>query len=205
MGKYLTKMEADFILEAVNIAECNFILDVGAEAGRISQLATEQQANVIGIDIDLYGLKRLKLKNRQVDVILADARKIPLHGKVLDAALMIEVLDYISDIETALSECYRILRPGGSLVLSFGNSSSLKSKLRKLRGRGYLHSYEKVLCNLDKTGFRTKRKMGYNWLPFNRVSENSLIPLLARIEGLLGLRKICKFSPWILVYAVKPS
>lgn len=205
MGKYLTKIETDFILEVINLAKCKLIMDVGAEAGRFSLLATRNKVDVIGIDVDSYGLKRLKLKNKKVDVVLADARKIPLREEVLDAAFMIEVLDYITELETALSECYNTLKHGGSLVLSFGNNSSLKSKVRKLPRKTYQHSYGRVLHSLDKTGFKIKRKMGYNWLPFNRVSENPFIPLLARIEKLFGLRKICRFSPWVLIYAVKPE
>ncbi len=205
MGKYLTKIETGFILEAIDLAKCKLTLDVGAEAGRISLLATKKEVGVIGIDIDSYGLKRLKLKNKRVDVVLADARKIPLREKMLDAAFIVEVLDYIPELETALSECFNTLRPGGSLVFSFGNNSSLKAKLRKLHRKTYQHSYRKVLHSLDKTGFKIKRKIGYNWLPFNRVSENPFIPLLARIEKLFGLRKICRFSPWVLIYAVKPE
>jgi len=205
MGRYLTKIETDFILEAINLSKCKFIMDVGAEAGRFSLLATKNKVGVIGIDIDSYGLKRLKMKNKKVNVVLADARKIPLREKVLDAAFMIEVLDYITELEIALSECYNALKPGGSLVLSFGNNSSLKSKLRKLHRKTYPHSYRKVLHSLDKIGFKTERKMGYNWLPFNRVSQNPFIPFLAIIEKLFGLRKICRFSPWVLVHVVKPK
>ena len=69
--------------------------DVGAEAGRFSLLATDTNATVIGIDIDSYGLKRLKLKTKRVNVIQADARKIPLKDETFDAIFMIEVLDYI--------------------------------------------------------------------------------------------------------------
>lgn len=202
MGKYLTKIETDFVLRAIDLAECKFILDVGTEAGKFSLLATERQAGVIGIDIDSYGLRRLRLKNKQVDVILADARRIPLKEKVLDAVFMIEVLDYIPELETALLECHKTLRPGGSLVLSFGNKSSLKSKFRM---KSYQHSYGEVLYSLNKVGFEVKRKTGYNWLPFNRVSESPFIPLLASFEKLFGLRRVCKFSPWVLVYAVKPQ
>jgi len=205
MGRYLTRIETDFIFQAINLSKCRSVMDVGAEAGRFSLLSTKNKLDMIGIDIDSYGLKRLKLKNKEVNVLLADARKIPLREKVLDAAFMIEVLDYIAELETALSECSNALKPGGSLILSFGNNSSLKSKLRKLRGRTYQHSYKKVLHSLDKTGFKVKRKLGYNWLPFNRVSENPFIPLLAKTEKLFGLRRLCRFSPWVLVYAVKPE
>jgi len=172
MGRYLTKIETDFILNAVNLAKCTLIMDVGAEAGRFSLLAANNNVDIIGIDIDSYGLKRLKLKNKLVNTLQADARNIPLREEVLDAAFMIEVLDYIPELEKTITECHRTLKPDASLVLSFGNKSSLKSKLRKIRGKSYRHSYRKVTQSIDKIGFKTRRKVGYNWLPFNRTSEN---------------------------------
>ena len=203
MGKYLTKTETEFILKAITLSKGNSIMDVGAEAGRFSLLGEMSELEMIGIDIDSYGLNRLKQKNRGVNAILADARKIPLRKKVLDATFMIEVLDYIAELDVALPECYNALKQGGSLILSFGNNSSLKSLFRRFRGRTYQHSYGNVLRSLEKAGFKVKIKLGYNWLPFNRVSENPLIPLLVRIEKILGLRRLCRLSPWVLVHAVK--
>ena len=85
MGKYLTRVETDFIFNSVDPSQMHTIMDVGAEAGRFSLLATDNNAAVIGIDIDSYGLKRLKLKTKRVNVIQADARKIPLKDETFDA------------------------------------------------------------------------------------------------------------------------
>lgn len=205
MGKYLTKIENCFISDTVDFDKCALVMDVGAEAGRFSILAADKNVEVVGIDIDLYGLKRLRLKNKQVNVIQADARNIPLKDNVLDAVFMIEVLDYIPELETALAECRRTLKSEESLVLSFGNKSSLKAKLRKLRRKSYLHSYREVKQTLEKLEFETTRNEGYNWLPFGRTSENSLIPLLAKAEKLFGLRKFPRYSPWVIMHAIKPK
>ena len=203
MGKYLTRMETDFIFNSIGPSPIHAIMDVGAEAGRFSLMTKGTGAMTIGIDIDSYGLKRLKHKNKDASVIQADARKIPLKDKVFDAVFMIEVLDYIPEAEEALRECKRTLKSNASLVLSFGNRSSLKSHLRKLRGKSYRHSYSKVMRFLSKTGFAVKRKMGYSWLPLGRTSENRLIPFLAVIEKLFALRRIPSFSPWVIVHAEK--
>ncbi|MCX8151151.1 MAG: class I SAM-dependent methyltransferase [Candidatus Bathyarchaeota archaeon] len=50
-------------------------------------------------------MKRLKQKNKTVNVILADAKHIPLQPQLVDAVFMIEVLDYIADLDMAFSEC----------------------------------------------------------------------------------------------------
>jgi len=130
MGKYLTRMETNFVFKSIDPSRTRTIMDVGAEAGRFSLLAANDQAMVIGIDLDSHSLKRLKLKNQPVHIIQADARKVPLKDEVFDAIIMIEVLDYIVELDKALVECYRTLKVNAPLLLSFGNKSSLKSKLR---------------------------------------------------------------------------
>jgi len=204
MGKYLTKTETQFIQNSIDTSSVSTVMDVGAEAGRFSHFPKET-TTVISIDIDSYGLKRLKRKARHVNVILADARKIPLQNETLDAILMIEVLDYIPELYEALAECHRTLKPNASLIVSFGNKSSLKSKLRETRGKSYTHSYQSVMRSLVKTGFKVKKRMGYNWLPFGRTSENPLIPILTMAERLFGFRKIPRYSPWIIIHATKPN
>ena len=205
MGKYLTRLETSFILDSINPSKTHIVIDVGAEAGRFSLMSTNSKATVIGIDIDSYSLRRLKQKNKDVAVIQADARKIPLKNATFDAVFMIEVLDYIPELTEALSECSRILHPNSPLILSFGNQASLKAKLRELRGKSYMHSYGQVMKCLLQTGFTVKRKMGYSWLPFGRMSNNRLVPFLAGLERLLRLKRIPSLSPWVIVYAPKSS
>ena len=204
MGKYLTRMETEFIQNSISLSKCNALMDVGAEAGRFSQFQAEK-IPVISIDIDSYGLQRLKLKSRHANVIQADARRIPIKDETLDAILVIEVLDYIPEMNEALAESYRVLKPEASLIISFGNKSSLKAKLREMQGKSYLHSYKSVIASLLKTGFKLKKRVGYNWLPFGRTSENPLIPILIGIERFFALRRIPRYSPWVIIHAEKPS
>jgi ubiquinone/menaquinone biosynthesis C-methylase UbiE len=205
MGKYLTRMETDFIFKSITPSRACAIIDVGAEAGRFSSLASEKNATVISIDIGSYGLKRLKLKTNDINVIQADAKKIPLKDGAFDAIFMIEVLDYISDLDEAFTECYRTLKSDALLIFSFGNKRSLKSQLRKLRGKSYRHSYNRVMQSLSETGFSVVRQMGYSWLPFGRTSESRMIPFLAALEKLFGLRRIPSLSPWVIVHSVKSN
>jgi ubiquinone/menaquinone biosynthesis C-methylase UbiE len=203
MGKYLTRIETDFISKSITPSQTCTIMDVGTEAGRFSSLAADKNAAVIGIDIDSYGLKRLKLKTKNVDVIQADARKIPMKDRTFDAIFMIEVLDYIHDLDGTFAECHRTLKSNATLIVSFGNKRSLKSQLRKLHGKSYRHSYDKVMRSLSKTGFSVVRKTGYSWLPFGRTSESRFIPFLSMLERIFALRRIPSLSPWVIVHSMK--
>lgn len=205
MGGYLTRIETRFVSDSIDQSRRYTILDIGAGAGKFSLPAAEKNATVVSIDIVSNYLKRVKLLNKSVNVIQADARKIPLKDETFDAAFMIEVLDYIPELNTVLGECHRTLKLNAPFVFSFGNKSSLKQKLRERRGKSYMHSYGMVMQRLFKTGFKVKRKMGFGWLPFGRTSENRLIPFLAVIERLFALRRIPSVSPWVLVHAVKST
>jgi 2-polyprenyl-3-methyl-5-hydroxy-6-metoxy-1,4-benzoquinol methylase len=203
MGAYLTGMEMSFFLKVVDFSKTKLVCDVGAGAGKFTLRAAENGAKVVALDIDLHGLGRLKAKNGEVDVIRADARALPLRDNLFDAAVSMEVVDYIPELEEVLAECRRILKGGCSFVFSFGNLSSLKSKARQLSGKNYMHSYGEAIGDLRETGFVVDRKMGFNWLPFNRTSENRLIPFLAKVERIFGFRRLSRWSPWVLIKAVK--
>ena len=206
MGKYLTNLETDFISKSIDLSKENItVMDVGAEAGRFSLLAANSKATVVSVDVNSYALKRLKLKTKQVNIIQADARHLPLKDAVFDVVFMIEVLDYIPELEQALTECKRTLKPNASSILSFGNKSSLKAKLKAMQGKSYRHSYKEVMQCLSKTGFVVKRKTGYSWLPFGRTSQSGLVPILAGFERIFGLRRVVRFSPWVIIHVTKPS
>lgn len=201
MGKYITEIETRFIEKNLNPASISIVMDVGAEAGRFSQLNTNIQT--ISIDINKQSLKRLQKKAPNTYIIQADARQIPIKNGVFDAITMIEVLDYIPELQKTFCEAYRTLKPETSLILSFGNKSSLKAKLRKLGGKSYLHKYGNVSKTLKETEFTLNKKTGYSWLMFGRMSQNPLIPTLAKMENAFGFRKIPSVSPWVLIQAVK--
>ena len=203
LGKYLTGIETNFVSDAIEPLEPHMILDIGAGAGKFSLLASKPNTTVVSLDLVSYGLKRLKLKNKDIHVIKADARKIPLKNEVFAAISMIEVLDYIPELAEVFNDCNRTLKKEASFVFSFGNKASLKQKLRQLRGKSYLHSYNSIMKNLSKADFKVRRKQGYNWLPFGRTSQNRLVPFFALTEMILGLRRIPSLSPWVIVHATK--
>jgi len=205
MGKYLMRLETAFISKAFTQSRDSIVIDVGAEAGRFSLLAANHNLSVIAIDIDAYSLRRLRQKNKEVTVVQADARNIPFQSNSFNGVFMVEVLDYIPQLDKALSECNRVLKSDSPFVLSFGNQSSIKAKLKALHGKSYMHSYRRVMLSLLRVGFKVNRKLGYNWLPFGRMSQSRLVPILANVEVIFGLRKLPRLSPWVLLSGTKST
>lgn len=202
MGIYITNTEMKFIFDSKNLQTGGLLVDVGANAGRFSIPAAEFM-HVIAIDLDLYALKRLRLKSNAVDVILADARFIPLKNGVADNVIMIELLDCVADSKITITECARVLKVDGVIFLSFGNKTSLKGKFKSFLGKPYLHSFKEISSILKAEKLKITKKLGFNWLPFDRISDNPLVPLFATFERILRLRRFVRFSPWVIIQATK--
>lgn len=203
MGVYITALEMDFLASAVGETENQNLLDIGAGAGRFSIPLSEKGMHATSLDLDFHSLKRLKFKNGNVNVVQSDARRIPLKENAMDMIVTVELVDVVHELELVIGEIGRILKPEGKLVFSFGNKSSFKGKLKSWRGTPYYHSYREVVNSLEKTGFTIVKRRGFNWLPFNRTSNSRLVPFMAKAEKLFGLRRCVRYSPWIILYAVK--
>jgi SAM-dependent methyltransferase len=56
--------------------------------------------------------------NPDADVVIAADGTVPLEGGSFDAVLSTQVLEHVTDPAVYLGECFRLLRPGGRMLLS---------------------------------------------------------------------------------------
>ncbi len=97
-------------------------VDVGTGTGRILELFVDQAEEGMGVDLSrkmLY-VARAKLTEAGLSsrfVRQADASALPLNAGVADLVTIHQVLHYLPDPQAALSECARVLAPGGLLLV----------------------------------------------------------------------------------------
>jgi ArsR family transcriptional regulator len=98
------------------------VVDLGTGSGRLLGPLKERAAHVIGIDASSRMLERAAKSARErgwegVDLRLGTIEHLPLRDGEVDAAVAHLVLHHAAQPETALSEAYRTLKPGGVLVV----------------------------------------------------------------------------------------
>jgi arsenite methyltransferase len=119
---YLTKDAArrrEAVLDALQLQSGESVLDIGAGPGFLAAEMAKAVAPaglIHGIDASnsMLELARKRCANQPgVDFQTGDATRLPVGDASFDVAVSVQVYEYVADIMTALSELYRVLRPGG--------------------------------------------------------------------------------------------
>lgn len=115
------------------------VLDVGAFNGQISAEFQRAGNEVTAMDASRQALEVAAA--RGIATIEADIAKpwpTDLCAGSFDAVFAGEVLEHVIDTDFFLSQCYSVLKPGGTLVLTTPNLASLGRRLLLLLGRNPL-------------------------------------------------------------------
>jgi len=109
--------------EALGAAAAEQILDVGCGPGFVVAEIVERvgrDGTVAGVDSSpaMLALAARRLAaHDNVDLREGVATALPFADATFDAALSVQVLEYVDDVPAAIAELHRVIRPGGRLVL----------------------------------------------------------------------------------------
>jgi arsenite methyltransferase len=111
------------VREALGVSEGDRGLDVGCGPGfYCAELVREvgPSCAVTGVDASRAMLAlatRRTAGHSNVELREADATGLPVPDASFDAALSVQVLEYVADVGKGLTELHRVLRPGGRLLV----------------------------------------------------------------------------------------
>ncbi|OPY87932.1 MAG: Ubiquinone biosynthesis O-methyltransferase [Syntrophaceae bacterium PtaU1.Bin231] len=103
------------------------VLDAGCGSGRhIGTVYQEDGIDAVGVDLNSGDLEKtrftLKLsegpRSGRWMIARSDVTGLPFRDEVFDLVICSEVLEHIRDNRTAVRELFRVLKPGGDLVVS---------------------------------------------------------------------------------------
>jgi malonyl-CoA O-methyltransferase len=141
------------------------LLDVGAGTGRLLARLRASYPDALAVGADLaFGMCKAasaNLAQDRVQLVTADAEHLPFASSSFDLVLSTSTFQWLSSLDTALAEAYRVLSPGGLFCFAlFGEKtlfelrSSYKTALRD--GTDRSHSFfarSEVAAALERTGF----------------------------------------------------
>lgn len=111
-------------LQALALQKGEHVLDVGSGPGLlVADMARTVGPSglVTGLDINTSMMRvaqrRCEPISSHVALVQGDATALPFPDEAFDVAVSTQVYEYIDDVAQALAEVYRILRPGGRILI----------------------------------------------------------------------------------------
>lgn len=101
------------------------VLDLGCFTGgrSVAWCGRYELNGIAGVDVDPIFIQAAQrfaaARGVPADFRVGYAEKIPWADRSLDAILSFDVLEHVRDVTAALTECQRVLRPGGRLLAVF--------------------------------------------------------------------------------------
>ncbi|MGZ5212459.1 MAG: class I SAM-dependent methyltransferase [Actinomycetota bacterium] len=111
------------------------VLDVGVGTGLLALPLVERGLHVDGVDLSAPMLRRATAKASacaRIGLTVADATQLPFRDEAFDGAFMRHVLHLVPGWRRVLAETVRVVRPGGTLVVSITDYTGL---YREIQGR----------------------------------------------------------------------
>lgn len=116
------------LLRLVEMPSKGLFLDAGGGTGKVAQYFTGEGKQVIVVDISLRMVRLAGAKNG-VQAVCAAAEKLPFPSDYFDRIIMVDAFHHVADQSYTARELYRILRPGGRLVIEEPNIRTRGVKL----------------------------------------------------------------------------
>ena len=123
-------LQTKILVDLLNINEGENVLDIGCGRGDLAMEVARRGANVIGVDYskDAIEIANSALKEQPQDVVKKvkffqmNAKKLKFNSSSFDKVISIDVFEHLykEELEIAMKEIKRVLKPGGALIVVTG-------------------------------------------------------------------------------------
>jgi len=146
------------------------ILEIGCSGGVLIEFLKRRGfTRLHGIDVDEKAIEICRQRGIK-EVGVADAQETEFKDQQFDILIASDVLEHIKDEDKALLEWYRILKPGGKLIIFVPAFKFLWSNHDEVNRHFRRYSKSGLIKTLEKNGFKTEKVSYWNFSLFFPVS-----------------------------------
>lgn len=207
------------------------VLDLGCGAGLfLAWLEQRRELRLHGLDLSIASVRIARDRTSDAALVAGDAQQLPYADDSFDRVVCNGAIHHLPDVHAALSELYRVVVPGGRIVLYEPTATRFANWVRALAFRqdryespaDLEHKHEldpeRLPGLLAEVGFKVSSVSRHDWLayplsgmyvnlPIGRAPGPMRLLLRAEawLEGVRTVKRAAAVLAWrILVAADKP-
>lgn len=97
------------------------VLEAGSGEGYGANMIADVAATVVGLDYDLSAATHVSVRYPRVRMLRGNLAQLPFRDASVEVVVNFQVIEHLWDQGQFLSECFRVLTPGGALLISTPN------------------------------------------------------------------------------------
>ena len=168
------RSNAQKIVALTDLGKDHALLDVGGGTGRVTVLYKSISNNLLIVDSALNMLR--KAREKGIRSIYSQSEMLPFRGQIFERIIMVDTLHHVRDQQQTLNEMWRLLAPGGKLIIEEPDIHHFAVKLialgeKLLLMRSHFLTHQKILemCQFSKEAtVDLLRENGIAWIIITR-------------------------------------
>lgn len=119
---------AETLIEKADLPTSGALLDAGGGTGRVAEALRGLASVVVVVDNSLNMLQQGRLKDG-LCLVNSPTERLPFPSESFERVIMIDALHHVNDQAETAKELWRVLKPGGQLVIEEPDIRTLLVKL----------------------------------------------------------------------------
>lgn len=186
-----------FTKETEKLAERSKVLDAAVGLGQLASRLKRQRHVVFGVDASFEAVLHAK-RRYGIPTVVGDLTKLPFRTSAFDAVTSGETLEHLDDDRSAIEEIGRVVRDGGSVIVTVPALQSLWTASDDYYEHRRRYSRETLSDHFEKAHFEVRRAKYWGFpivltydtlflLPMNKrrarsnISEDTALTTVANV------------------------
>ncbi|WP_167978061.1 class I SAM-dependent methyltransferase [Lentzea indica] len=107
------------VVTALDVRAGHVLLDLACGRGGYGlEIARRTGCRLVGVDFSAVAIAQARQRARDADFRVGTLTATGLHPRSVDAVLVVDAMQFAEPKPAAMKECFRVLRPGGRLVIT---------------------------------------------------------------------------------------